>query len=111
MPTPTEASPFHYTETFGSLVNGQSPVFETEQTSAEDTAVVIYTSGTTGRPKGAELSHNNLFTNAIMCADLFEYTPNDTALIVLPLFHIFAMTCMMNAAIYKSVHCVLLPEI
>ncbi|MCP9770725.1 long-chain fatty acid--CoA ligase [Lacihabitans sp. LS3-19] len=110
MPTPAETSPFHDTETFGSLVNGQSPVFETEQTSAEDTAVIIYTSGTTGRPKGAELSHNNLFTNAIMCADLFEYTTNDTALIVLPLFHIFAMTCMMNAAVYKSVHCVLLPK-
>jgi long-chain acyl-CoA synthetase len=45
-----------------------------------------------------------------MCADLFEYTSNDTVLIVLPLFHIFAMTCMMNAAVYKSVHCVLLTK-
>jgi long-chain acyl-CoA synthetase len=72
--------------------------------------VVIYTSGTTGRPKGAELSHSNLFTNAAMCVDLFEYTPKDTVLIVLPMFHIFAMTCMMNAAVQKAVHCILLPK-
>ena len=31
-------------------------------TDANDTAVIIYTSGTTGRPKGAELSHANLFS-------------------------------------------------
>jgi long-chain acyl-CoA synthetase len=108
--TPTDSSPFECTSTLGALMAGQSPVFDSCQTSAEDTAVIIYTSGTTGRPKGAELTHNNLFTNADMVAELFKYTAEDTNLIVLPLFHIFAMTCMMNSAVYRAVHCVLLPK-
>ena len=109
-PKPTDPSPIEGLPTMGSLMAGQSPVCESAQTSADDTAVVIYTSGTTGRPKGAELTHSNLFTNAVMCADLFKYSPDDTSLIVLPLFHIFAMTCMMNSAVYRAVHCVLLPK-
>jgi long-chain acyl-CoA synthetase len=109
-PRPIDPSPIEGLPTLGSLMAGQSPICESEQTSADDTSVVIYTSGTTGRPKGAELSHSNLFTNATMCVDLFEYTPKDTVLIVLPMFHIFAMTCMMNAAVMKGVHCILLPK-
>jgi long-chain acyl-CoA synthetase len=107
---PTDPSPFEGHGTLGSLMQGQSPVFESVATSSEDTAVIIYTSGTTGRPKGAELTHINLFSNAVATAELFEYSEKDTNLIVLPLFHIFAMTCMMNSAVYKSVHCVLLPK-
>lgn len=110
MPKPTDASLIEGTATLGSLMAGQSPVCETEQTSAEDTAVIIYTSGTTGRPKGAELSHTNLFTNAIMCVDMLDFKPTDTSLIVLPLFHIFAMTCMMNTSITQGTHMILLPK-
>lgn len=109
-PTFADASPIEGVSTLGQLMNGQSPAFETAQTSAEDTAVVIYTSGTTGRPKGAELTHNSLFTNAVMCADLFELKQTDTTLIVLPLFHIFAMTVMMNASVYRGAYCILLPK-
>ena len=109
-PSPTDAPLFEGIGTLGSLMSGQSAVFESAATSAEDTAVIIYTSGTTGKPKGAELTHLNLFSNANLCADLFNYSHDDTSLIVLPLFHIFAMTCMMNAAFYRGVHCVLLPK-
>jgi long-chain acyl-CoA synthetase len=109
-PQPTDASPIEGVPTLGSLMAGQSPVFDTVQTSSDDTAVVIYTSGTTGRPKGAELSHSNLFTNTQVVADFVGYTHQDTNLIVLPMFHIFAMTCMMNAAIFRGTHCILLPK-
>ena len=109
-PKPTDASPIEGTATLGSLMAGQSPLCETALTSADDTAVIIYTSGTTGRPKGAELSHSNLFTNADLCAELFGYGPTDISLIVLPLFHIFAMTCLMNASVYRGSHCILLPK-
>ena len=109
-PKPTDASPIEGTATLGSLMAEQSPLCETALTSADDTAVIIYTSGTTGRPKGAELSHSNLFTNADLCAELFGYGPTDISLIVLPLFHIFAMTCLMNASVYRGSHCILLPK-
>lgn len=97
-------------KTFVSLVTGQSPAFETAQTSAEDTAVIIYTSGTTGKPKGAELTHNNLMHNAILSAELLKLVADDKLLIVLPLFHIFGMTVMMNAGMYRGCTSILLPK-
>lgn len=98
------------TKTLGSLIQGQSPVFDTVETKSSDTAVIIYTSGTTGRPKGAELTHSNLFANAVLSADLFDCSSKDVHLIVLPLFHIFAMTVMMNAALYRGATSILLPR-
>ena len=110
MPKPDMPSSIEGTATMGSLMAGQPPVFETVASGAEDTAVVIYTSGTTGRPKGAELTHNNLFQNALLSANLFNTSPDDTQLIVLPLFHIFAMTTLMNAGIYRACKNILLPK-
>jgi long-chain acyl-CoA synthetase len=89
-------------QTLADFIETQSPVFETYQSNAEDTCVIIYTSGTTGRPKGAELTHSNLLLNAIMIGDLVGFDNDDVGLIVLPLFHIFGMTVMMNAAVYKG---------
>jgi len=108
---PTDPSPIDGIKTMGMLMGGQSPVTETMATSAEDTAVIIYTSGTTGQPKGAELTHNNLMMNAILSAGLREApAADDTALTVLPLFHIFAMTVLMNGSIYRGDTNVLLPR-
>ncbi|NER18646.1 long-chain-fatty-acid--CoA ligase [Spongiivirga citrea] len=110
MPKPETPSAIDGTETFGSLINGQSPIFDTVETKANDTAVIVYTSGTTGKPKGAELTHSNLLQNTILCADLFSASPADKMLIVLPLFHIFAMTVQMNVSLYRGVTAVLLPR-
>ena len=102
MPKPEMPSSIEGTATLGSLMAGQAPQCEMHPTNAEDTCVIVYTSGTTGRPKGAELTHSNLLLNAILASDLGGSNANDVALIVLPLFHIFAMTCLMNASIYKA---------
>ena len=110
MPKPEMPSVFEGIETLGSLMAGQSPANDTYPTSADDTAVIIYTSGTTGRPKGAELTHSNLLTNAILSTGIIKTQKEDTQLIVLPLFHIFAMTCLMNAGVYKGAHSILLPR-
>ncbi len=110
MPKPEMPSPIAGTETLGSMMAGQSPKCETHRTKAEDTAVIVYTSGTTGRPKGAELTHSNLLLNAILVTELGTSKADDVALIVLPLFHIFAMTCLMNAAIYKGGSSILCPR-
>lgn len=107
---PTDASPIEGTSTLGTLMANQAPTFVTHRTSADDTAVIIYTSGTTGRPKGAELSHSNLMLNAVLSADLGNIQSPDTLLIVLPLFHIFAMTVLMNAGIYRGAQHILLPR-
>ena len=63
------------------------------QRNAGDTAVILYTSGTTGRPKGAELTHDNLAGNAAMtAASLVELQPDDVVMGCLPLFHVFGLT-------------------
>jgi long-chain acyl-CoA synthetase len=65
-----------------------------------DTAVILYTSGTTGQPKGAELSHANLSTNAeVMAGDLVRVGPQDVVFGGLPLFHSFGQTCGLNTAV------------
>ena len=107
---PTDASPIDGVSTLGQLMAGQSVEATSVPTQAEDTAVIIYTSGTTGRPKGAELTHSNLLLNAILSSDIIEIVKEDRLLIVLPLFHIFAMTCLMNAGIYKGSTSILLPR-
>ncbi|MGF1558077.1 MAG: long-chain fatty acid--CoA ligase [Flavobacteriaceae bacterium] len=107
---PSDASTIAGTATLGSLMNGQSPIAPSVTTGAEDTALIIYTSGTTGKPKGAELTHANLVQNAILSSDLFRLGSEDNLLIVLPLFHIFGMTCLMNAGMYRGTTNVLLPR-
>ncbi|AGB23928.1 acyl-CoA synthetase (AMP-forming)/AMP-acid ligase II [Mycobacterium sp. JS623] len=68
--------------------------------SAFDTAVVLHTSGTTGTPKGAELTHGSLGSNQeVVVRRLLQLTDHDVVLACLPLFHVFGMTCAMNAAI------------
>jgi long-chain acyl-CoA synthetase len=107
---PQEAPTIGGVSSLGMLMKDQSPVTITEPTGAEDTALIIYTSGTTGKPKGAELTHSNLLQNAILSTGVVTTRTEDTQLIVLPLFHIFAMTCLMNAGIYKGATSVLLPR-
>lgn len=107
---PTDPSPIEGTKTMGMLMANQSPVTETVRTSPNDTAVIIYTSGTTGRPKGAELTHSNITLNTILSSNLSSSSPEDTFMIVLPLFHIFAMVVLMTTSIYKGSTSILLPR-
>ncbi len=77
----------------------------------EDLAALQYTGGTTGVPKGAMLTHFNLVSNAVMCAEWLQgKETEDVFLTVLPLFHIYGMTTSMNAPIYLAGTLILLPR-
>jgi long-chain acyl-CoA synthetase len=77
---------------------------------AHDTAVIVYTSGTTGQPKGAQLTHANLRSNARVTAALFGYEPRDAVLGALPLAHAFGQTCTLNAVMLAGARLVMTPR-
>ncbi len=96
---------------FEKLLADQEPVREVAERDAEDTAVILYTSGTTGKPKGAELTHANLYKNcAGVSANLGELSADDVLLGALPLFHSFGQTCTMNAAVCIGATVTMLPR-
>jgi long-chain acyl-CoA synthetase len=78
----------------------------------EDVAVLQYTGGTTGTPKGAMLTHANLVANAAQCHLWFHMveTGEERALAVIPFFHVFAMTSIMNFSIKTGTEIVMLPR-
>ena len=65
----------------------------------EDTAVLIYTSGTTGKPKGAELTHFQMYMNCTVAGQLFGARSDDVTLAVLPFFHVFGLSSVINVAV------------
>jgi long-chain acyl-CoA synthetase len=77
----------------------------------DDTAVILYTSGTTGRPKGAELTHAGLDSNARTTQEtLLDGTPDDVIMGCLPLFHVFGLTCSLNAGVLAGSTLTLIPR-
>ncbi len=109
---PAADSPIEGVETFGAAIAGKSPAFEIVQTESFETAVILYTSGTTGQPKGAELMHSNMLSNALVGKQLFgaDAANPDTYLCVLPLFHSFGQTVIQNGAFAFGGTVVMLPR-
>ncbi|MDX2028070.1 MAG: long-chain fatty acid--CoA ligase [Alphaproteobacteria bacterium] len=79
---------------------------------AQDIAVLQYTGGTTGVPKGAMLTHANLSANVLQSRLVFPSAENgkERMLGVLPFFHVFAMTAVMNITILLGSRIILLPR-
>ena len=77
-----------------------------------DVAVYQYTGGTTGTPKATMLTHQNLYANTVQVGMWFDGLEdgNEIMLGVLPLFHVFAMTVVMNLSVFKACEMVLYPR-
>ncbi|GGE03618.1 dicarboxylate--CoA ligase PimA [Tsuneonella deserti] len=78
--------------------------------SPTDLALLQYTGGTTGRPKGAMLSHANLAANALQVDAIDPFEGRDMILGVLPFFHVFANTCVLNRTVAKRGCIAMLPR-
>jgi long-chain acyl-CoA synthetase len=96
---------------FAESYSSHPPASEVVAREPLDTAVILYTSGTTGRPKGAELTHGGLNRNQEVTArNLLLLAPDDVIMGCLPLFHVFGLTCGLNAAIATGATLTLIPR-
>jgi acyl-CoA synthetase (AMP-forming)/AMP-acid ligase II len=76
----------------------------------EDTAVLPYSSGTTGRGKGVILTHRNLVANLCQVEPVFQLQSDVRILAVLPFFHIYGMTVMMNQGLHRRATVITMPK-
>ncbi len=77
-----------------------------------DVAVLQYTGGTSGTPKGAMLSHANLYANTIQGVRWFKDTRmgQERMLAALPFFHVFAMTTVLLFSVHAGAEIIMLPR-
>ncbi|HEX5302243.1 MAG TPA: long-chain fatty acid--CoA ligase [Streptosporangiaceae bacterium] len=95
---------------FERLLAGTAPPREMVLRQPADTAVIVYTSGTTGRPKGAELSHLQLYMNADIPGRLFGVRPDDVVITALPLFHVFGLSSILDCCVRFGATMSLIPR-
>jgi long-chain acyl-CoA synthetase len=96
---------------FARMVDPSNPALNAgEVIPEEDLAVIFYTSGTTGKPKGAMLTHGNMYSNALATAETYKYCHDDIILSAMPMFHAAGQTNVMTAAFSQGATVVLLPR-
>jgi long-chain acyl-CoA synthetase len=79
-------------ESLPDLARGADPL-PVAEVGPDDLLLIMFTSGTTGDPKGVMLTHRNVTSNAISLVDVFPFGENERLLSVLPLSHMFGLTC------------------
>lgn len=105
-----ETEDTHY---FKSIIESVSEEYEEVPIDCKnDLALLQYTGGTTGKPKGVQLTHMNLVSNVQMCtAWIFKLEKEkESVLGVLPFFHVYGMTTVMNLSIMYGSKMILLPK-
>jgi long-chain acyl-CoA synthetase len=80
-----------------------------EPTDADDTAVITYTSGVTRKPKRAELTHRQLYLECTVNGQRFRFGADDVSMAVLPMFHVFGLSRVLNVAVRFGGALVLVP--
>ncbi len=102
------------TQLLSDLLGGvDAPDLPAVQIDPDDVAVLQYTGGTTGVPKGAMLTHYNIFANVVQ-AQCWSHSElrrgEDTYLLVIPYFHIYGFTVGMMEGVWSGAQQVLIPK-
>lgn len=91
-------------------LGAEGPAPEVSFDPATHLAALPYSSGTTANPKGVMLTHANLTANVAQIRPLQGLTADDRLLAVLPFFHIYGMTVLLNAALHARARLVIMPS-
>ncbi|WP_077325011.1 fatty acid--CoA ligase family protein [Virgibacillus siamensis] len=97
-------------KSFTELTKAGSMNVDLPEMDDEDTAIILYTSGTTGKPKGAMLSHKNIYSNAKDTADYLSINGDDCVVAALPMFHVFCLTVSLNAPLMNGGTVLIMPK-
>jgi fatty-acyl-CoA synthase len=81
---------------------GEAPAAPQVAASENDVAVIMYTSGTTGRPKGAMLTHGNIWWNNASGMHTLDVLGDDVTLVAAPIFHIGGLNVTTLTALQKG---------
>jgi acyl-CoA synthetase (AMP-forming)/AMP-acid ligase II len=100
----TEATPF------AALLAGAHAPPAVAVDPRRDLVALPYSSGTTGLPKGVMLTHRNLVANVAQIGPCMRVSDTDTVIGVLPFFHIYGQTVIMNAALSRGATVVTMPR-
>ncbi len=94
-------------ESCDQLLSTASPILSIAVTDADETAIIMYTSGTTGLPKGAMLTHANLWWNNVNTLMVGDYTSDEVSLVFAPLFHIGGLNVTTLVVMQRGGHVIL----
>jgi long-chain acyl-CoA synthetase len=101
---------FEKIKSFTGLLSSGEATFGPPAIEEDETAVILYTSGTTGKPKGAMLTHKNLYSNAKDIADFLNINEQDRVIAVLPMFHVFCLSVALNASLMNGGTVIIMPR-
>ncbi len=92
------------------LMAAARPIAGPQGAGYADPVVICYTSGTTGAPKGAVLTQNVLFFNAVNSAHMHDLTSADRVLTTLPMFHVGGLNIQTLPALHAGATVILHPK-
>ncbi|MDP9429528.1 MAG: 4-coumarate--CoA ligase family protein [Actinomycetota bacterium] len=92
------------------LLSTDAPSPQVDIDPANDLVTLPYSSGTTGLPKGVMLTHRNLVANVAQCRPLIALSEDERIIAVLPFFHIYGLTVLMNQGLAWGGAVVTLPR-
>jgi acyl-CoA synthetase (AMP-forming)/AMP-acid ligase II len=95
---------------FNALMEGNDAVPAVAINPRTDLVALPYSSGTTGLPKGVMLTHRNLVANILQTSAVVHAPEGEVSIAVLPFYHIYGFTVLLNISLYQGVTIVTMPR-